>query len=114
VEYLWRARRAGARVATVVRSLFLHPATDDLGTPMMFGRTTYNHSPSDLKHYCMVRNNVTNLREYVGLLGVLAFLVKTVWFYLFTRRQRGRLRLSLDALRAARRGDFTGHERFLA
>jgi rhamnopyranosyl-N-acetylglucosaminyl-diphospho-decaprenol beta-1,3/1,4-galactofuranosyltransferase len=113
VEYLWRARRAGARVATVVRSLFLHPATDDLGTPMMFGRTTYNHSPSDLKHYCMVRNNVTNLREYVGLLGVLAFLVKTVWFYLFTRRQRGRLRLSLDALRAARRGDFTGHERFL-
>ena len=35
----------------------LHPATDDLGTPMMFGRTTYNHSPSDLKHYCMARNN---------------------------------------------------------
>ena len=48
------------------RRRFLHPATDDLGTPMMFGRTTYNHSPSDLKHYCMVRNNVTNLREYVG------------------------------------------------
>jgi rhamnopyranosyl-N-acetylglucosaminyl-diphospho-decaprenol beta-1,3/1,4-galactofuranosyltransferase len=113
VEYLWRARRAGARVATVVPSLFLHPATDDLGTPMAFGRTTYNHSPSDLKHYCMVRNNVTNLRQYVGPLGVLAFLVKTVWFYLFTRPQPGRLRLSLDALRAARRGDFTGHERFL-
>jgi rhamnopyranosyl-N-acetylglucosaminyl-diphospho-decaprenol beta-1,3/1,4-galactofuranosyltransferase len=113
VEYLWRARRAGARVATVVSSTFEHPATDDLGTPMMFGRTTYNHSPSDLKHYCMVRNNVTNLREYVGVLGVLAFLVKTVWFYSFTRRRPGRLRLSLDALRAARRGDFTGHERFL-
>ena len=113
VEYLWRARRAGARVATVVRSLFLHPATDDLGTPMMFGRTTYNHTPSDLKHYCMVRNNVTNLGEYVGALGVLAFLVKTVWFYLFTRPRRDRLRLSLQAWRAARRGDFTGHERFL-
>jgi rhamnopyranosyl-N-acetylglucosaminyl-diphospho-decaprenol beta-1,3/1,4-galactofuranosyltransferase len=113
VEYLWRARRAGARVATVVRSHFLHPATDDLGTPMMFGRTTYNHTPSDLKHYCMVRNNVTNLREYVGALGVLAFLVKTVWFYLFTRPRRDRLRLSFQAWRAARRGDFTGHERFL-
>ncbi len=113
VEYLWRARKAGARVATVVRSLFLHPATDDLGTPMMFGLTTYNHSPSDLKHYCMVRNNVTNLRVYVGRLGVLAFLVKTLWFYLFTRPQGRRLRLSLEALRAARRGDFTGHERFL-
>jgi len=113
VEYLWRARRAGARVATVVQSLFLHPATDDLGTPMMFGRTTYNHSPSDLKHYCMVRNNVTNLGEYVGTLGVLAFLVKTLWFYLFTRPRRDRLRLSLQAWRAARRRDFTGHERFL-
>ena len=113
VEYLWRARRAGARVATVVRSLFLHPATDELGTPMMFGRTTYNHTPSDLKHYCMVRNNVTNLREYVGIFGVLAFLVKTVWFYVFTRPRPGRLRLSLEAWRAARRGDFTGHERFL-
>ena len=113
VEYLWRARRAGARIATIVSTRFRHPATDDLGTPMMFGRTTYNHSPSDLKHYCMVRNNVTNLREYVGLLGVLAFLVKTVWFYLFTRPEPRRLRLSLDALRAALRGDFTGHERFL-
>ena len=113
VEYLWRARRAGARVATVVPTRFLHPATDALGTPMMFGRTTYNHSPSDLKHYCMVRNNVTNLREYVGLLGVLAFLVKTVWFYLFTRPQPARLRLSWEALGAARRGDFTGHQRFL-
>ena len=33
---------------------------------MMFGRTTYNHSPSDLKHYCMARNNLLNLREYRG------------------------------------------------
>jgi rhamnopyranosyl-N-acetylglucosaminyl-diphospho-decaprenol beta-1,3/1,4-galactofuranosyltransferase len=113
VEYLWRARRAGARVATVVGSHFEHPATDDLGTPMAFGRTTYNHSPSDLKHYCMVRNNVTNLREYGGLLAVLAFLAKTAWFYTFTRRSGHRLRLSADALRAAVRQDFTGHERFL-
>ena len=32
VEYLWRARRAGARTGTVVAARFLHPATDDLGT----------------------------------------------------------------------------------
>jgi rhamnopyranosyl-N-acetylglucosaminyl-diphospho-decaprenol beta-1,3/1,4-galactofuranosyltransferase len=113
VEYLWRAREAGARVATVVGSRFEHPATDDLGTPMAFGRTTYNHSPSDLKHYCMVRNNVTNLRDYGGLLRVLPFLVKTVWFYSFTRPNAGRLRLSAEALRAAVRKDFTGHQRFL-
>ena len=37
-----------------------------LGTPMAFGRTTYNDTPSDLKHYCMARNNLLNLREYAG------------------------------------------------
>ncbi len=113
VEYLWRARAAGARIATVVGSRFRHPSTDDLGTPLMFGRTTYNHSPSDLKHYCMCRNNVVNLRAHRGLAGVLAFVVKTFWFYLFTRRDLGRLRLSVEAMRAGWRGDFTGHRRFL-
>jgi rhamnopyranosyl-N-acetylglucosaminyl-diphospho-decaprenol beta-1,3/1,4-galactofuranosyltransferase len=114
VEYVWRARRAGARIATLVDARFAHPATDDLGTPMAFGRTTYNHSPSDLKHYCMVRNNVVNLREYAGLLGVLAFVAKTLWFYTLTRPSWPRLRLSADALMAGVRGDFTGHRRFLA
>jgi rhamnopyranosyl-N-acetylglucosaminyl-diphospho-decaprenol beta-1,3/1,4-galactofuranosyltransferase len=114
VEYLWRAKRAGARVGTVVSSRFAHPATDDLGTPMMGGRTTYNHSPSDLKHYCMARNNVVNLRDYVGWHGVLAFVVKTLWFYLVTRRDGRRLRLSLRAMWAGMRNDFSGHHEFLA
>jgi rhamnopyranosyl-N-acetylglucosaminyl-diphospho-decaprenol beta-1,3/1,4-galactofuranosyltransferase len=113
VEYRLRAERAGLRIATVVDAHFLHPATDHLGTPMMFGRTTYNHSPSDLKHYCMARNNVVNLRDYRGWLAVLAFLVKTVWFYLFTRRDLHRITLSAGAARAGLRGDFTGHRRYL-
>src|SRR5207342_2129912 len=107
VEYRLRAEQAGLRIATVVGAHFLHPATDDLGTPMMFGLTTYNHSPSDLKHYCMARNNVVNLRTYRGWLAVLAFLVKTVWFYLFTRRDLGRIAMSAGAVRAGLRGDFT-------
>jgi rhamnopyranosyl-N-acetylglucosaminyl-diphospho-decaprenol beta-1,3/1,4-galactofuranosyltransferase len=114
VEYLWRARAAGARIATVVAARFRHPATDDLGTPIMLGRTTYNHTPSDLKHYCMCRNNVANLKQYVGVHGVLAFLVKTLWFYTFVRPDAGRLRMSLGAMRAGWRGDFSGHRRFLA
>ncbi|MCW2845858.1 MAG: glycosyl transferase, family 2, partial [Nocardioides sp.] len=63
-EYRLRAERDGGRVATVVGARVLHPSVGELGTPMMFGRTTYNHSPSDLKHYCMARNNLLNLREY--------------------------------------------------
>jgi len=113
VEYRLRAEQAGLGIATVVDAHFLHPATDDLGTPMMFGLTTYNHSPSDLKHYCMARNNVVNLRAYRGWLAVIAFLVKTVWFYLFTRPQPRRVAMSAGAAVAGLRGDFTGHRRYL-
>ena len=90
-----------------------HPSVDDLGTPMVFGRTTYNHSPSDLKHYCMARNNTVNLRRYKGWPHVLAFWAKTVWFYLFTRRSPGRLPMSARAAYAGLRGDFTGHRKYL-
>jgi rhamnopyranosyl-N-acetylglucosaminyl-diphospho-decaprenol beta-1,3/1,4-galactofuranosyltransferase len=114
VEYLWRAERAGARIATVVDAHFAHPATDDLGTPMMRGRTTYNHTASELKHYCMARNNTVNLRTYRGWPHVLMFWVKTVWFYLLTRRQPGRIATSARAAAAGLRGDFTGHRKYLS
>ena len=112
-EYRLRAERAGARIATVTAARVQHPAVGELGTPTMFGRTTYNHSPSDLKHYCMARNNTLNLREYRGWPHVLMFWAKTAWFYTVTRPDPGRLRLSLRGFAAALRGDFTGHERFL-
>jgi rhamnopyranosyl-N-acetylglucosaminyl-diphospho-decaprenol beta-1,3/1,4-galactofuranosyltransferase len=113
VEYLWRATSAGAATATVVDAAVRHPSVGDLGTPMMFGRTTYNHSPSELKHYCMARNNTVNLRTYRGWPHVLMFWTKTVWFYLFTRPRPARLPLSARAAYAGLRGDFTGHRRYL-
>ena len=113
-EYRLRAERTGARIGTVVDARVRHPSVGSLGSPMAFGRTTYNHTPSDLKHYCMARNNLVNLREYGGRLHAAAFVAKTLWFYTFTRRDPARIRLSIDAWRAARRGDFTGHRRFLA
>ena len=113
-EYRLRAERSGARIATVVDARVHHPSVGALGTPMAFGRTTYNHTPSDLKHYCMARNNLVNLREYGGVGHALAFVAKTIWFYTLTRPDPGRVRLSLSAWRAAVRGDFTGHRRFLS
>jgi len=113
-EYRLRAEAAGARIATVVDAQVRHPSVGSLGTPMMFGRTTYNHSPSDLKHYCMARNNLVNLRDYRGWPHALAFVAKTAWFYTFTRPSAGRLRLSAQGMYAGLRNDFTGHRRFLA
>lgn len=112
-EYRLRAERAGARVGTVVDAVVRHPSVGELGTPMAFGRTTYNHSPSDLKHYCMARNNLLNLRDYRGWSHALAFVAKTAWFYTCTRPSLSRLVLSARAMRDGLRGDFTGHERFL-
>ena len=113
VEYLWRARDAAARVATVVDAHFLHPATDDLGTPMLRGLATYNHSPSDLKHYCMARNNTVNLLTHHGLLHAAAFWAKTAWFYTFVKPSPKRLALSVQAISAGLRNDYSGHQRFL-
>lgn len=113
VEYLWRAQQAGATTATVVAARVLHPSVGDLGTPMAFGRQTYNHSPSELKAYCMARNNLVNLRDYRGWPHALAFVAKTVWFYTFTKPDPKRLTLSAKAMWAGLRGDFSGHRRFL-
>jgi rhamnopyranosyl-N-acetylglucosaminyl-diphospho-decaprenol beta-1,3/1,4-galactofuranosyltransferase len=113
-EYRLRAERAGGRVATLATARVRHPSVGELGTPMMFGRTTYNHSPSDLKAYCMARNNTVNLRDYRGWPHVAAFWVKTVWFYLFTRPRPDRIALSARAAWDGLRGDFTGHRRFLS
>ncbi|MDO3395720.1 glycosyltransferase family 2 protein [Nocardioides sp. SOB44] len=112
-EYRLRAEKAGARIATVTGARVHHPSVGELGTPMMGGRTTYNHSPSELKAYCMARNNTVNLRDYRGWAHVAMFWAKTVWFYLLTRRDPGRVALSARAALAGLRGDFTGHERFL-
>jgi rhamnopyranosyl-N-acetylglucosaminyl-diphospho-decaprenol beta-1,3/1,4-galactofuranosyltransferase len=113
VEYLWRAKEAGARTGTVVDAVVRHPSVGDLGTPMMFGRTTYNHSPSDLKHYCMARNNLLNLRQYSGWPYALAFVAKTVWFYSFTKPRPARLWLSARAMVAGLTGRWGGERRYL-
>jgi rhamnopyranosyl-N-acetylglucosaminyl-diphospho-decaprenol beta-1,3/1,4-galactofuranosyltransferase len=112
-EYRLRAEAAHARIATVPAARVRHPSVGELGTPMMRGRTTYNHSPSDLKHYCMARNNLVNLRDYKGWPHALAFVAKTAWFYTFTRPSRARLVLSARGMVAGLRGDFTGHRAYL-
>lgn len=112
-EYRLRAEEAGARIATVVDATVRHPSVGDLGRPMLFGRSTYNHSPSDLKHYCMARNNLVNLRDYRSPLHALAFVLKTAWFYTFTQPSLSRLRLSASAMRAGLASDFEGHRRFV-
>ena len=81
---------------------------------MMFGRTTYNHTPSDLKHYCMARNNPLNLREYRGWPHVLMFVAEDgLVLPRSPSRSRAGSPMSARAMYDGLRGDFTGHERYL-
>ncbi|RZS77044.1 glycosyltransferase family 2 protein [Pigmentiphaga kullae] len=113
IEYVWRAARAGAQIVTVCGASFYHPRQDDLGAPMFFGLMHFNNTGSLLKHYCLCRNNTANLLAYRGRVAALVFAAKTLWFYTFSRPSLARLRLSLRALAAGWRGDFSGHRRFI-
>ncbi|MBX6320023.1 glycosyltransferase family 2 protein [Pigmentiphaga sp.] len=113
IEYVMRASRAGARIATVAQAQFFHPRQDELGAPMFFGLLHFNNTRSALKHYCLCRNNTVNLLTYRGPLHALAFAAKTIWFYTFSRPSLARLRLSFRAMADGWRGDFSGHRRFI-
>ena len=82
-------------------------------TPMMFGRTTYNHSPSDLKHYCMARNNLSTCATTAAGRTCSPSSRRPLWFYTFTSRRRAGSGSACRAMYAGLRGDFTGHQRFL-
>ena len=113
-EYRLRAERAGARIATVAAARVRHPSVGELGTPMMFGRTTYNHSPSDLKHYCMARNNTAQPARLPRLAARADVLGEDgVVLHVHPAAAAAGCVLSARGFVAALRGDFTGHERFL-
>ena len=77
-EYLCAPSAAGARIATVVdaRGACTRPSATSARRWCSAGRRTTTR-PSDLKHYCMARNNLVNLREYRGWPHALAFVAKT-------------------------------------
>jgi rhamnopyranosyl-N-acetylglucosaminyl-diphospho-decaprenol beta-1,3/1,4-galactofuranosyltransferase len=61
----------------------------------------------------MARNNLVNLRDYRGPLHAMAFVLKTIWFYTFTRPSLARLKLSAGAMWDGLAGEYDGHERLL-
>lgn len=114
IEYMWRATEAGARVAMVNDARYWHPSNTDLGVPMMGGKFFFLHSPSDVKHYCICRNHLANLKRYRSPAHIAFFVAKTVWFYTVTRPNPRRLVMSLKAMRDGWQGRFTEHTAYLA
>ena len=61
----------------------------------------------------MSRNNTANLLEYKGKIAFIAFVLKWLWFYSFTRPDVSKLLLGLKGMKAALQGDFTQHQAFV-
>lgn len=113
IEYTKRAKKSGARIATITDIEFYHPTAPSLGTPMFFGKMQFNDTEFMIKLYCLCRNNTFNLKTYHGDFLALLFIVKTLWFYSFTRPSLTKLRFCLRGLFDGFVGDFTRHEQFI-
>lgn len=113
VEYTKRAKKFGARIATITNIEFYHPTAPSLGTPMFFGRMQFNNTDSKLKLYCLCRNNTANLKKYHSSAHALLFGIKTIWFYSFTRPSLMKLRFCLRGLYDGWIDDFSKHHQFI-
>ena len=113
IEYTKRAKKSGARIATIIDIEFYHPTAPSLGTPMLFGKMEFNDTDSKIKLYCLCRNNTANLKRYHGNMYALLFALKTTWFYSFTRPSLKKLKFSLYGLSAGWFNDFSKHRQFI-
>ena len=85
VEYLWRARKAGARTATVVAARFLHPPPTTSARPWCSaGRRTTTAPATSSTTAWRATTSSTSATTAAGP-RALAFVAKTAWFYSFTR-----------------------------
>lgn len=112
-EYTLRAEKYGAKILTVIDSIFYHPINSSQSVPMFFGRLRFNNAHSDLKQYCFLRNSVATFAKYKGKFYVAAFFLKTSWFYLFTKPSFSRLIFAWRAMWHGISGDFSHHKEYL-
>ena len=114
IDYTWRARENGFKIFTVCNAKFYHPRENTLGTPMFFNLIKFNDTDSKLKLYCMCRNNIRNLLDYKNIVIALLFVVKIFWFYLITKPNLKKLRISLSGILDGLRKCFTKHIKYLS
>lgn len=113
MEYTARMKKYGVDIASIVDAYFYHPKDESLGTPMFFNKLHFNDTPSKLKLYCMCRNAISNHKKYSSYLHVSAFILKTLWFYLFTKPSFSKLSIAARGVFHGIMGDFSHHKDYL-
>ncbi|MBF0752099.1 MULTISPECIES: glycosyltransferase family 2 protein [unclassified Pasteurella] len=112
-EYTLRADKFSAKILTVLDAIFYHPVDSSQSAPMFFGRFRFNNTYSDLKQYCFLRNSIAIFSQYHGTFYVMAFILKTSWFYIFTKPSFSRLIFAWRAMYHGLIQDFTHHKKYL-
>lgn len=113
IEYTWRAKKAGYDIHTITDAKFYHPKEKTLGTPMFFNFLKFNDTESQLKLYCMCRNNIRNLLDYKGFSISFLYCIKVIWFYALTQKKISKLKLSLLGIKDGIIKKFTEHNKFI-
>lgn len=113
IEYTARMKKSGIEIATIVDAKFYHPKDISLGTPMFFNKLHFNDTSSQIKLYCMCRNNISNHKIYNGIFHSFAFLFKVFWFYLFTKPNLLKLKIAVRAIWHGFLNNFTHHKEYL-
>ena len=104
VEFLFRARRAGAGIVLATAAGFLHPGSAPEIHPIMGGRFYAVMPGTEMKQQCQFRNRGYIFRAY-GMWGWLAAdVVRYGWYFLIGRRGdlRGLVRWAAATVRGVR------------
>ncbi|PNL93662.1 glycosyl transferase [Aggregatibacter aphrophilus] len=112
-EYTLRMKKARANIFTVVNSIFYHPADSSSSIPMFFGKLRFNNANSKLKLYCFCRNSISIYLKHDGIFYAFCFLLKTTWFFLFTKPSVSKLLFSWRAMWHGFIDDFSFHNKLL-
>lgn len=113
MEYIYRLKSYGIKLFTITSAKFYHPKENKLGSKMFFNLLIFNDTDSQIKLYCMCRNNTVNLLKYFSILHFLSFFFKVIWFYTITTPNFKKLKLSLTAIYHGIRKDFSHHLDYL-
>ncbi len=112
-EYVYRLKKYSYNIYTISSALFFHPRVIKSSVPMFFGLLKYNDPNSPLKLYCFVRNTLKTLFEYRSSFHALLFLLKVLWFNLFTKFNSEKLLIIISAVRDSIKDDFSKHRNYL-
>lgn len=98
-EYLLRAKKSGAYIATCVNSLYYHPRIQE-NYKVIFGKKIISTNESAWKEYYRSRNYIYINKKYNGIYNTIIFILKRfISMFFYTDNKLLKIKMSLKGLR---------------